>query len=58
MPLCLIEVTLRRRELIDCGGVTYLFRAGQLLFIDCGAEHFPRTDPEASGWEKLWVCVC
>lgn len=51
----LIQVTLEGRGFVDYGGATSLLSPGKFLLIDCGAEHYLRTDPQFSSWHILWA---
>ena len=53
----LIEVTLGGQGLLEYAGETYVIKAGEFCFIDCMADHFFRTDPEADNWHRLWIYV-
>ncbi len=51
----LLQMTLEGRGLIDYGGETRLLAPGEFLLIDCGADHYLRTDPETGDWHVLWA---
>lgn len=53
----LIEVTLGGQGLLEFLGETYIMKPGEFCFIDCFADHFCRTDPEAESWHRLWIYV-
>lgn len=51
----LIQVTLDGRGFVDYAGETRLLEPRKFLLIDCGADHYLRTDPDSGSWHILWA---